>query len=182
MNLSGASGRSPEGSGAGRSEPPISERLVAPRLVVCTLVSAGLYMLSLTQTALHPYSLKESPSGAFMLVFGWWYQLDCFYAWYANVALFSAWTQWYREARYRALVCALVAVGLGVSVLLDSEVVGYGPGYMLWLASMFVTLAGAVSTFVVEPTGKAKPRRIRDRRDALRRASGQCPPPANLEV
>jgi hypothetical protein len=90
-----------------------------------------------------------------LLLVGW---IGIFYgtvAWVANPALFVAWLMFYLRRYKRATIFALLAMAFMLSFLLTktvvsseaptySKVIGYGPGYWLWVSSALALLVGSI--------------------------------------
>jgi hypothetical protein len=89
------------------------------------------------------------------LLFGWIGVLSGTVAWLANPALLFAWLMFLMGRYQGAAISALIATALMLSFLLTktvisseaptfSKVIGYGPGYWLWLASALALVIGSI--------------------------------------
>ncbi|MFO0936732.1 MAG: hypothetical protein U0798_09495 [Gemmataceae bacterium] len=99
---------------------------------------------------------RPSGPGMWLLLLGWLGVLDGIPAWLANPALLITWlTMGFRIIRFLALACSLVALGFALSFLLNHDImqneggartniVGYGPGYVIWITSMVIALFGCL--------------------------------------
>jgi hypothetical protein len=90
-----------------------------------------------------------------LLLVGW---IGVFYgivAWVANPALFFAWRLFYLRRYRAATIVALMAAALMLSFLLIksvvsseaptySKVIGYGPGYWIWVSSAGALVLGSI--------------------------------------
>jgi hypothetical protein len=122
-------------------------------------VSVVLYLLSLSQVAFQPAQQQPEPGGAVLAlgILSFFCLGDApfaFFAWLANLALFCAWgahgANLGKLCRRAALISIALASGVVVfpRVPVDEngtivDVASWGPGFYLWLASMFVALAAA---------------------------------------
>lgn len=90
-----------------------------------------------------------------LLLVGWVALFDGTITWIANPTLFIAWILFYRRRYRRAAAFAAIATGLMLSFLLTktiisseatthARVIGYGPGYWLWVASALALLVGSL--------------------------------------
>jgi len=106
-----------------------------------------------------------SPAWGLLLV-GWIGILSGGAAWLANPVLFLAWFMFYSGRYWRAALLALIAAALilsflSVKMVIASEattyakVIGYGPGYWLWLASALVLLIGSILQALFAAKAKA---------------------------
>jgi hypothetical protein len=125
-----------------------------PKAVV--ILAIAIYVGSLTQRAFYvdnPHVWNDP--AIFPLVIGWLGIFQGVVAWYANPLLFVAWVLFFIGMRRLATAFLVGAFVLAVSFLsvkslqasdapTYTDVTGYGAGYFLWLASIFVSAIGAL--------------------------------------
>ena len=125
--------------------------LVKNQRVVFLLLSVGLYLLSLTQTALPGYLGWE------VLLFGWLgiFQTIANTTWIANVTLLASWIANITSERVVAVSLSVITVVVAAVFLVCKNIImgedgtlrpieGYFLGYWLWLASMITALVSAL--------------------------------------
>jgi hypothetical protein len=103
--------------------------------------------------------------GMMLLLIGWLGVLTAIPAWLANPALLMAWATLFVRQRLVAVVVAGLALGFSLSFLAQrdilvnegggkSAIVGYGPGYWLWIASIGVLLVGASLGMILDSNAR----------------------------
>jgi hypothetical protein len=127
-------------------------------------VSAAAFIRCLTQTAFVTeccYVVGDTRSfdGLEMLFTGWMGVLSLpsnagYAAWFANPVIVAVWFLYLGDKRPAALILAALALGLMLTFLLVTdvplsdkltpvEIISYGTGYWLWIASAGILAAGA---------------------------------------
>lgn len=119
--------------------------------LIFILISAVLYLISLFQTAFYvSYEQQDVPALA-RLVWGIFYLTD-WLAWLGNVTLVVAYVLLLFRRQTAGLIASGITLLLMLSFLLEktalvnesghyAPVLGYGPGYLLWISSASVILA-----------------------------------------
>ncbi len=145
------------------SAPPAASKVAAKRAGTSTasraLLTASL-LLFVVSLWLPPFRVEAAdpypwPRGWLVLLMGWLGIADGMLAWFANPLLLAAWLLAWRRRRGATIVTAALALLLGLSFLLNSQIsvdeAGNqsplhhdGSGYWLWLGSLAaILLCGA---------------------------------------
>jgi hypothetical protein len=133
-----------------------SGRILASKAnYVFLVMSLMLYIFSLTQICFYTGSGANGAIGpGFILAaFGWLAMSEDMLAWFANPLIGMAWLFSLVQLRIVALLLGLVALGLALSFLLQTEVMvdrtskrsqvlDYALGYWMWVSSIAVCCAG----------------------------------------
>ncbi|HTL27841.1 MAG TPA: hypothetical protein VL282_01410 [Tepidisphaeraceae bacterium] len=119
--------------------------------------SVLLFIVSLTQIGFYTEGGDEpsAPRCFGLLLVGWLALFERIFAWLANPALIATWVLLFTRRPRSGAICAIVSLALSLSFLLHrhitlsesgnvSRIVGYGPGYWLWVSSIATVLIGSV--------------------------------------
>lgn len=124
------------------------------------ILSISLYVLSLW---LHPFYIEGDSRGTIgflPLIMGWAYSLTLSpggLAWLANPLIITVWFKYYERPKLSLVLsvvsCIFILSFLSVEFLDIAEeghpekIIGYGPGYWLWLISCLILIIGNLDAF-----------------------------------
>lgn len=139
-------------------------------------LSLVLFVASLPFNAYYTGEGEPQPGGpgVMLLLLGWLGVLDGIVAWLANPLVVFAWaTMPFRVTRFVSFGLAALAVPIGLSFLLQQSmmmneggtrapIVGYGPAFPLWVASLAAASFGSFVGLFVPKAVRRGPSNDRD--------------------
>jgi hypothetical protein len=120
------------------------------------ILSCLLFIISLTQTAYITEPADSIASHGFVaLLTGWLNFMGPGISWFANPLLIVSWILLFNNKIKLSLISSFIAILFCLSFLLFDkitldeavnygEILGYGNGYWLWLASCFIVFIGSL--------------------------------------
>jgi hypothetical protein len=130
-----------------------------PKIV--TLLSVIVFAASLTQNCFYTeaHILKPPPHGWYLLLIGLVGVFDGYFEWLANPVLLAAWVFSFAGNNKVTLPLGILASAFAVAFLFRhtmiaseaptyEKIVGYGPGYWLWLTSAGLMIVSSATGLI----------------------------------
>ena len=134
----------------------LTQKEIKSLRIMVLILSCLLFIISLTQTAYVTEPTDSIASHAFVaLLTGWLNFMGPGISWFANPLLIVSWVLLLNNKINFSLISSFIAVLFCLSFLLFDkialdeavnygEILGYGNGYWLWLASCFTVFIGSI--------------------------------------